>query len=303
MAKGDIFKGIGFLVLAQLMVGINIVASKLLIASIPLPILLILRFSLASLVLLPLHWLSSASRYSLREYFLKLKRRDWFFLFAQAVSAGFLFNCLMLTGLHYTDANIAGIITSALPAIIAILSWLILREAISTQKAFCIAVATVGLLIIACSKLRSIGSAHSFFGDFMIFLALFPEAFYYVLCKLYLNKLPVFLTSALLNAINVVLLLPALIFTHWNPVNFNVTNWLILFIIGLSSGLFYVFLSRGAQRVDAIMTSLSTAVMPVVTVILARIVLKEDLTLLELLGMSFVLSSIVLYAKREKKSI
>ena len=204
----------------------------------------------------------------------------------------------MLTGLNYTDANVAGIITSALPALIAIMSWFILKEKISAQKALCIVFATIGLVIIAYDKLNGLTISHSFFGDSLVLLALLPEATYYVLCKLYANRLPLFLTSALLNGINAILLLPVLYIIHWEPANINMVSWFTLFVIGLSSGLFYVFWFVGAQHVDGIMASLSTAAMPIATVILAWIILGEDLSLPELAGMGLVLFSIILYARK-----
>lgn len=299
MKKNYFIQGVVFLVLAQTMVGVNIVTSKLLLSSIPVLVLLEIRFLLAMLVLFPLHWTTPAARKnSLKAYFSGLTRRDWFFIFSQALSAGVLFNSLMLAGLNYTDANVAGIITSALPALIAILSWFILHEKISAQKALCIVFATIGLVIIAYDRLNGISASHSFFGDSIVLLALLPEASYYVLCKLYANRLPLFLTSALLNGINALLLLPVLFLVHWEPANINVATWSILFIIGLSSGLFYVFWSIGAQHVDGIMASLSTAIMPIATVILAWAVLGEGLSSLELAGMGLVLFSIILYAKR-----
>lgn len=299
MKNNYFIQGLLFLFLAQTMVGVNIVTSKLLLSSLPVLILLEIRFLLATLVLLPLHWTSPASRKkSLIACFRELKCKDWLFLLGQALSAGVLFNALMLTGLNYTDANVAGIITSALPAIIAILSWLILSEKISAEKALCVVFATLGLVIIAYGKLQGIGQSHSFFGDSIVLLALLPEASYYVLCKMYANRLPLFLTSALLNGINAVLLLPVLFLVPWEPTHISMVTWVILFIIGLSSGLFYVFWFIGAKHVDGIMASLSTAIMPIATVILAWIVLGEGLTLWELAGMGLVLFSIVLYARR-----
>jgi drug/metabolite transporter (DMT)-like permease len=298
MKKNYFIHGVIFLVLAQIMVGVNIVTSKLLLSSIPVLILLEMRFLLATLVLIPLHWITPVSSKNPLQLLSELERRDWFFILSQALSAGVLFNALMLTGLNYTDANVAGIITSALPAIIALLSWFILREKISAQKALCIVFATMGLVIIAYDKLNGIGDSHSFFGDSIVFLALLPEATYYVLCKLYKNRLPLFLTSALLNGINALLLLPVLFLVHWEPANINMMSWLILFVIGLSSGLFYVFWFVGVQHVDSIMASLSTAIMPIATVILAWIILGEGLTPLELAGMGLVLLSIILYARK-----
>lgn len=158
--------------------------------------------------------------------------------------------------------------------------------------------ATIGLVVIAYGKLNEITDSHSFFGDGIVLLALLPEASYYVLCKLYTNRLPLFLTSALLNGINALLLLPVLFFVSWEPNNITLVTWFILFIIGLSSGLFYVFWFTGAQHVDGIMASLSTAIMPIATVILAWVVLGEGLTSFELAGMGLVLFSIILYTRK-----
>lgn len=299
--KTDVFlQGVMFLILAQTMVGINIVSSKYLLASAPILFLLMIRFALAALILLPLHWLTPAKKQSVRYHFSQLKRKDWCFIFAQALTAGVLFNFFMLLGLHYTDANVAGIITSALPAMIAVMSWIMLSEKISGKKGFCVFFATAGLIVIACDKWHGLGEAHSFSGDAIVLFSLLPEAAYYVLCKLHPNRLPVFLISSLLNAINAIILAFFSVFTmtHWNSPHVNFESGFILFILGLSSGLFYVFWFFGSQRVDGIMASLSTAVMPVATVIFAWLFLGEVLTLMQLAGMGLVMFSIAIYAMR-----
>lgn len=298
MIKKVAYKGMLFLITAQILVGINIITSKILLSKFPILILLEIRFILATFVLFLLHLFLGSQKKTLVYWLGSLKRRDWYFILAQAMCAGVLFNILMYLGLRHTDANVAGIITSALPAVIAIMSWLMLGEKPSSQKALCIASATMGLVIIAYGKLYHIGPGHSFFGDSIVFISLLPEAMYYVLCKLYASQLPVFLISALLNAINALVLFPALLIVYWEPYNINVYDWLIVFIIGLSSGLFYVFWLKGTHWVDSIMASLSTAMMPVSTVILAWLVLNEGMSTSEFVGMACVLASIVFYAKK-----
>lgn len=298
MNRSGFIQGALCLIFAQTMVSINIVTSKLILGTIPVLVMLLIRFALASLVLLPLHWLSPAKNESLKTHVSRLERRDWLFIIAQSLCAGLLFNTLMLTGLNYTDANLAGIITSALPAIIALMSWFVLGEKISAQKGLCVAFACLGLLIIATDKVRGNAYAHSFFGDFLVLLSLLPEATYYILCKLYTNKLPLFLTSSLLNGINAVLLLPVLFFISPSTLHLPMVSWLILLLVGIGSGLFYVFWFIGANRVDGIMASLSTAVMPVATVVLAWLILGEQLGTWQFAGMGMVVFSIVLYARK-----
>nr|WP_231950993.1 DMT family transporter [Legionella waltersii] len=299
MSKSNSFlQGMLFLILAQTMVGVNIVFSKYVLSSIPILFILALRFSLAAVILLPLHWLSPAKKLPVYSYFSRLKRRDWFFIFAQALSAGVLFNVMILWGLNYTDANVAGIITSALPAIIAVMSWIILGEKISGKKAICVGFATLGLVVIAYEKLNGIKATHSFLGDSLVLVSLLPEATYYLLSKMHGNTLPVFLMSSLLNGINAIALLFCLSFTAWDGLSIQPMDWVILILLGLSSGLFYVFWYFGCQKVDGVLTSLSTAVMPIATVIIAWIILGERLTTGQTVGMGMVLLSIVICANR-----
>ncbi|VEG90655.1 DMT family transporter [Legionella spiritensis] len=290
----------GFLLLtaAQSMVGFSIVSSKFLVTTAPIFLLLLVRFSMAALTIAPLHWLTSARKIPVRQHLAALSRKDWLFILAQALSAGLLFNCFMLLGLNYTDANVAGIITSALPAIIAVMSWLLLGEAITGKKSVCIFLATIGLIIIALGKFKHAGINHSFIGDFIILFSLLPEATYYVLCKLHSNRLPVFLVSSLLNGINAILLLPVLFFIDWQTLSMTPFAIFLILLLGISSGLFYVFWYFGSMRVDSILASLSTAIMPVATVLIARVALDEKLTGMQLTGMGLVLLSIFIYARR-----
>lgn len=296
--NASFLQGMLFLILAQIMVGFNIVLSKYVLSSIPILVILALRFTLASLILLPLHWLIPVKRHPVSTYFSQLKRRDWFFIVAQALCAGVLFNFLILGGLQYTDANVAGIITSALPAMIAVMSWIILGEKISRKKAMCVGFASLGLLVIACAKLQGTQITHSFLGNALVLASLLPEATYYILSKMHTNQLPIFLMSSLLNGINALLLLVCLALTTWSHLTIHHLDWLILMTQGLSSGLFYVFWYFGCQKVDGVMASLSTAVTPLTTVLIAWLLLGEQLTVGQTIGMSMVLLSIAAYAKR-----
>ncbi|HAF87906.1 MAG TPA: EamA family transporter [Legionellales bacterium] len=289
--------GMVFLALAQILVSINIVASKQIVHDMPLFLLLIIRFLLAAMLILPLHYATPARQFSIIHHFSKLSKKDVFFLIAQGLSAGALFNCFMLAGLHFTDANIAGIITSTLPAIIALLSWLILKERLAGKTLACIVLATFGLVLIAVEKLHGSHQSHSFLGDFLVLLALFPEAAYYVLCKIHAPKLPVFLASSFMNVMNTLVLTPYFL---WHSPNVVITthDWLILVFLGINTALFYVFWYSGSQRIEGVVASLSTAIMPVATVLFAWLFLNEALTSIECLGMFMVLASIVINARR-----
>jgi drug/metabolite transporter (DMT)-like permease len=292
-----------FLILAPVTVGINIVGTKYLIASFPIFFILAVRFLLASALLLPLHWATKHGRScSMYRHLNQLTKKDWLFLLGQALSAGILFNLPMIFGLKYTNANTAGIITSGLPAIIAIMSWIVLKEAFTPKKAACVGFATMGLVIISCGHADT-NFESSFLGNSLVFLALLPEASYYVLTKLHSCHLPIFLTSAILNGINAVILLPIVFYyvdAHGSQL-FSY-NGFILLVVGISTGLFYIFWYLGSKAVDAVMGALSTAIMPIATVTIAWLTLGETIGVTQWLGMGFVVFSIVAYALPSRKT-
>ncbi len=303
MLANRLLSALILLALSQVMVGINIVGSKYLVSTMPIFFILAIRFTLATGILLLLHGLADDHRNYLRYYLKKLTKRDWMYILLQALTAGVFFNLLMILGLRYTSANIAGIITSSLPALIAFISWLVLKESFTMKKSLCIGLATIGLLVISLENLLQGNTGNSAWGNLLIFLAMLPEACYYVLTKMYTNVLPVFLMSALMNGINAIILLPIMFFTvHLQLSTIPMGDWLILIIISISSGLFYVFWYMGANRVDAVMASLSTAVMPIATVTIAWLALREVITLTQMIGMVLVISSIVVYAWPKKMS-
>lgn len=281
------------------MVALNIVYSKNLLEKIPSVVLMELRFVLATIILFVLHWVFSRKPTKAFQAVRELDKKSWFYIFAQALTAGVGFNFFMLYGLKYTSANAAGIITSALPALIALFSCIILREVLSMKKALSVAFATLGLLVIAMGKIIGISASHTLRGDLFIFLALCPETFYYILCKLHATRLPVFFAAALMNGINVIAsLFFFILFPVTGHVEVSLEDWLILSLLGLFSGLFYAFWLFGSKQVDGITASLSTAFVPVWTVLLAWGVLGERLTLYQGIGMSLVMLSILLYSKQ-----
>lgn len=286
-----------FLILAQVMVGINIVSSKYLVASVPFLFILSLRFILAAIILFSLHLLTDHHTQFFQRHFEKLNKKAWVYILLQAITAGVLFNCLMLLGLRYTNANIAGIITSGLPAIIAVMSWIVLKEHFTRKKSLCVGLATIGLLIISGDKFVG-GAAHqSMLGNLLVLLSLLPEAAYYVLSKMYVSPLPVFLLSAVINSVNALIMLPFLLcYMDWSTLHLVAFDWLILVMISFSSALFFVCWYLGSYRVDGVMASLSTAIMPIATVMIAWAALGEMITLVQLLGMGLVVASIFVYA-------
>ncbi|UYK69914.1 DMT family transporter [Coxiella burnetii] len=267
------WQGYSLLLLAQLMVGVGIVGCKSLLQTIPAVIILAIRFTIGSTFLLLVHLAVSDQKFRPLK---QLTRLDWGFIISQALCAGAFFNILLLLGLKYTNANVAGIITSALPAIVVIFSIIFLKERVTISTLLCVGFAVIGLIIIKFHSLQ-FGSRYQIYGDILILASLIPEATYYILSKLRPNKLPVFLVSALMNGINVLPFLLFLFLRHQSLLmQIAPEQYILLFIVGISSALFYVFWFSGCNHVSSSSAGLITAFMPIATLIIAYLFLGES---------------------------
>jgi drug/metabolite transporter (DMT)-like permease len=199
---------------------------------------------------------------------------------------------LLLLGLQHTNADAAGIITSALPAMVAFFSIIFLKERLTFHTTFCIVFAIVGLIIVNAHALPTNRQNH-FFGDMIILCSLVPEAAYYILSKMHQNKLPVFLVSALMNGINIpIFLLFFLAQSQATPLGLLFDNLLLLMIVGIGSALFYVFWFLGCKNVHGTAAGLTTAFMPVSTLTMAYLFLDEKISPTQMIGMLFIIFSI-----------
>ena len=124
----------------MLLVGSNVGIGKSIVAFLPVPLFALLRFVIALAVLWPLFRIAKMRR---------VKRGEWINLFLQALFGTFGFTLLMLGGVHRTSAVAAGVITSTIPAIVALFSWLFLRERPDARAFASIGLAIAGIAVMA----------------------------------------------------------------------------------------------------------------------------------------------------------
>lgn len=294
--NGNLLASYIFLFLSQAMVSVNIVASKSIIDDFPIFLLLEARFIFATFFMA----LTIAAKPKMLCSLKELSRSDWWLLFFQGLTAGFLFNMFLLSGLHYTSASVASVIASTLPAIIAVLSFLVLKETLSKSKYLSILFAIMGVIIINIAK--PFDNSNNIFGDFIILIALLPEAAYYILVKIRVIKIPIILQSCILNCINMLLLLPIAIITTDKSAfdTIHLSDWFIVAIIGIASALFFSFWSKGCKNISGSNCALMTATMPISTILIAMVFLGEKLVWLQWIGVIFILLAIVVSTRNQE---
>ncbi|MBB5410570.1 drug/metabolite transporter (DMT)-like permease [Paraburkholderia sp. HC6.4b] len=134
------------LITSMLLVGSNVGIGKSIVAFVPVPLFALLRFVIAMAVLWPLLRATKLRR---------VKRDEWINLFLQALFGTFGFTLLMLNGVARTSAVAAGVITSTIPAVVALLSWLIMKERPDGRALASIALAIVGVVVINVAHVQA----------------------------------------------------------------------------------------------------------------------------------------------------
>ncbi|AJC48999.1 DMT family transporter [Allofrancisella guangzhouensis] len=283
------------ILIAQFVTGVNIAGSKYLVEHIPLIFLLEMRFIIGAISLLIILVISSKTA-----QFLALKsmpRKAWWVLVGQGLCGGALFNLLMLSGIHYTSATMAGIITSTLPAMVILAMWLLLKTPISRKQWLCVIVAIVGLVMVNLQYSNNVTSSNStnWLGNLLIIIAMLPEAGYYVLIKVMQVPVSALVGSIIINTINAIFVLPMLLWVHFGFITvLSVFDWLMLLVLGITSGLFYLCWSKGSEHLQAPTTGMLTALMPIFTLILSVLFLHEKITTIQMVGMLVIISSIII---------
>ena len=291
-------KALLHLCMAQTAIGINVVAAKYLVATIPILLLLLIRFSCSSILLIALCKLYG-KKIHLNAHGEKLTKQDLFMISLQALCGGFLFNILMLNGLRFTDASVAGIISSTTPAMIALLSIWLLNQVLSKRRMITVICAVCGII---CMHLSEFGDQHvisNLWGNILVLFAVLPEAMFTIIAKKHYTPIAPLVTATICNIVNMCVIMPIALSIIPTIITTHITmlDWLLMLLMVLSSMVFFIYWYKGLSSVSASYAALITAVAPISITLLAMIFLGERLSIMSSIGMAFVLLSIIYGAK------
>jgi len=282
-----------FLIAAMALVGSNVGLGKSIIAEVPVLLFALLRFLIAIVCLSP--WYRPAR---MRQ----VSRGEWINLFLMAFFGTFMFTLLMLGGVRLTSAMAAGVITSTIPATVAILSWLWLRERLSRRTVFSVLLAVAGIAVLNIAR----GSGHdaatssgggALIGNLMILGAVVCESIYVILSRRLSQTLAAIEICAYTHLIGGALMLPLglvpLLTFDFGSV--SGTTWAMLLWYALSASVFSFWLwMKGVRHVPAQLAGVFTSVLPVAAALYGIVVLGERPSWAHGVALACVLAGIVL---------
>ena len=284
-----------YLALSMALVGAYVALSKPLAAALPVLLLAWLRFGIG--VVAMAGWLRRPANEA------PLNRQARVLLFLESFFGNFLFTICMITGVSMTGAVAASVTMAAIPAAIALLSWVILKEHISARVMCAIGLAVLGIALFSFAKPAHEGagtaSAHpqAWLGQLLLIAAVFCEASYAVIGKKLTSSLSPKRIAALINLWGFVLTTPFGLYLAWS-FNFGAVAaplWLLLVAYALAACVFTVWLwMTGLQLVPASQSAVFTVMLPVSAALVGVVFLGESLSGLQLVAFAIAVSSLVL---------
>ena len=252
------------------LVGSYVGLSKLLVAVFPVLLLAWLRFGIAAVAMA--HWVRR------REGDAPLSPRDRVLLFWESFLGNFLFSICMLYGVALTSALAAGVTMAAIPAAVALLSWLFLGERISGRVAAAIACAALGIALLAFARGGDASLAASPWGYALLLAAVLCEASYVVIGKRLTGQVSARRISAIINLWGLALVTPFGIWQAWS-FDFSAVQppiWALLVFYAVAASMVTVWLwMKGLQHVPSSRAGVFTVMLPVSAALVGVLVLGE----------------------------
>ena len=287
------------LCLAMVMTGANVPIGKIVVASLTVSAFAVLRFLAASVLLAILSSRESGPGLA------SLDRRDWRDVVAMALLGMVLYTVFILEGVRRTSSADAGIILAALPAVVALLGAVVLRERVGWPQGVAVALAAGGIGLILTQGTGGtggsgpggvgIGPGSRLTGDALVGAAVLGEAAFVLLSRR-LSRVLSPVRLALAGSLTACALsLPLALMTgdlgrlaDVSPRIWALAGWYTLSASVLCLMLWY----RGVGHVETWMAGICTACLPLSALVVSVVFLGEPLSSAQLAGAALVLLAI-----------
>lgn len=249
-----------------------------------------------------LFWL--ASLFAPKEH---IERKDRY-LFIGAGLLGLICNqCCFTIGLSLTSPINAGIVTTTMPIFALILSYFVLREPITRQKALGVLLGCGGALLLIWSSVHAAGgslSAGNIWGDLLCMGAQLSYALYLILFGHLARKYSVITVNKWMFLWASILLLP---FTAGHTVTLGWEHFSLATIIEVGYVVFfgtfisYLLMINGQRTLRPTVVSMYNYVQPIVAVIVSVLLGLAIFTWLHSLAIALIFSGVWLVAIARSK--
>ena len=271
------------------LVGSYVGLSKVLVLVFPVFLLAFLRFGIAALAMA--RWVRRGAGEA------PLSPRDRRLLFLESFFGNFLFSISMLFGVSMSSALAAGVILAGIPAAVALLSRVFLKERIAGRTLAGIACAVAGIALVSLARNADPAASGSLLGNLLLVVAVLCEASYVVIGKKLTGHIGPKRISALINLWGLALVAP---FGLWQAMRFDFGSvspafWCLLAFYSIAASIVTVWLwMTGLKHVPAAQAGTFTVLLPVSAAAVGLVFLGERLDVLQATAFGLALAGVLL---------
>jgi drug/metabolite transporter (DMT)-like permease len=280
------------LALSMSLVGSYVALSKPLAAVFPVMLLAWLRFGIGAIAMLK--WVKCPADEA------RLSRQTKVLLFLESFFGNFLFTLCMISGVSMTSAVTAGVTMAAIPAVVALMSWLFLRESVTARTWAAIALAVIGIGLNAWSKAgqpEPTPASNPALGQLLLIAAVLCEAAYAVIGKKLTATVSPKRITALINLWGFALSTPAGLYLAWRFEFAQVAApmWGLLLFYALAACVWTVWLwMTGLRVIAASQAGIFTVLLPVSAALVGMLALGERIGPTQFLAFGIALASVAI---------
>jgi len=220
--------------------------------------------------------------------------RDWKILSILGLTGVTLYHVFQNLGLRFTTASNSSLIISANPVFIALLDHFYLKEEMTLKRVFGITLAFFGIILII-GPLRLAFNPMGVIGDLLSLGAGLSWAFYSVFGKKILANYGAQRVTMFSMIFGTLFLFPILLVSEKPALPTSIWIWFLLIILSLfCSGMAYFFWYKALEEVSPTKAGVSLFFLPIVSVLVARLVLLESLDTSFIMGALLVMLGVVI---------
>jgi len=202
---------------------------------------------------------------------------------------------LQANGLQTASASVTSWIVATIPVFVALLGWIFLREGMTAHRVLGIVLSALGVLIVVGNgDLNSlIDGGFGTPGDRLIAISAVNWAAFIVLNKHLFNKDADVKTRSSVGRMFAIITIGWIFLIPWaiadgglnDLYNVSLQGWLALTFLGVvCSGLAYFLWFRALEQIDATQAGVFLFLEPIVTVVLAGMILEEPISAAIIIG-------------------
>lgn len=273
--------------------GFAYVVTKSGLSTVPPMLFALLRYAVASALLVPL----ALARGGLSRL---PQPVPWKTLLLMSLTGVTVYYILFNLALAYTTASQTALIQSAFPAIVAIMAFVWLHEHVSRRRVIGIVLAVVGVVLIVANTEADSGARNPLLGNALAFASVLVWGVYTILAKRMAKADPIAVTATI-SLIGTILLIPAVLIEGANVSlsSIPMSGWVpILYLGALASATSYLLYSRALRDIDASLVGTFINLSPVIGVVAGVVVLDESVTAPAIVGGILVLAGVWISSRR-----